>query len=138
MLLAAGQSACHLVTAFFQAGELGVDPLQIRIHTLSTLGESAHFQIFLNSHLQKDPAAFRHQGQTLGDDLVAGDPAQILTQEGDGAGFAVQQAGNGVQRGGFAGTVGADQGNDLSLVDFKGDALDGVDAAVIDVNILNF
>ena len=53
------------------------------------------------------------------------------------AGLTVEQAGNGVQSGGLAGAVGTDQGHDLALIDLKGDALDGVDAAVIDVDIVN-
>ena len=68
---------------------------------------------------------------------MAGYMVQRLAHELDMAGLAVEQAGNGVQSGGLAGAVGTDQGHDLALIDLKGDALDGVDAAVIDVDIVN-
>ena len=48
----------------------------------------------------------------------------------------MEQAGDGVQRGGLAGAVGADEGDDLPLIDLEGDALDGVDGAVIDVDVV--
>ena len=63
--------------------------------------------------------------------------AQILAHELDGARPAAEQAGDGVQRGGFACAVGTDQCDDLAGVDFKGNALDGVDAAIVDVDIIN-
>ena len=44
----------------------------------------------------------------------------------------------GVQNGGFARAVRADERDDLALVDLKGNALDGVDAAVVHMDIINF
>ena len=44
----------------------------------------------------------------------------------------------GLQGGGFASTVGTDQGDDLALIHLEGDVLDGVDVAVIDVDVINF
>ena len=88
-------------------------------------------------------------GQTLGHDLVRRHAAQIFAQELDGAGLGPEQAGNGLQggaldqsgdgaqSGGFARTVGADQRDDLALMYFKGHALDGVDTAVIDIDVID-
>ncbi len=50
----------------------------------------------------------------------------------------MQKAGNGGQNGGFARAVRADERDDLALVDLKGNALDGVDAAVVHMDIINF
>jgi len=50
----------------------------------------------------------------------------------------VQQAGDRVQNGGFARAVRADERDDLALVDLKGNALNGVDAAVVHMDIINF
>ena len=50
----------------------------------------------------------------------------------------VHEAGNGLQNGGLTGAVGTDQRHDLSLAHFKGNALDGMDGAVINVHIFNF
>ena len=47
-----------------------------------------------------------------------------------------EQACDGLQDGGLAGAVGADEGDDLPLIYLKGDVLDGVDGAVIDVDAL--
>ena len=65
--------------------------------------------------------------------LWAGGAQQGGTLEFDGAGAGLQQTADGVQGGGFAGAVRADQGDDLTLVYIKGDAFDGVDAAIVDV-----
>ena len=68
---------------------------------------------------------------------MGGNAAEIFIHKGDGAGFAVKQTGNRVQRGGFAGAVGADQRHDLAGIHIEGDSLDGMNAAVIDVDVLN-
>ena len=137
LLLAAGEGTGHLLAAFFQAGELFKDPLHIGVDVAAPAGESTHVQIFLHRHLEEDPPSLGDQGQSLGNNLMAGYMVQRLAHELDMAGLAVEQAGNGVQSGGLAGAVGTDQGHDLALIDLKGDALDGVDAAVIDVDIVN-
>ena len=49
----------------------------------------------------------------------------------------LQQTADGVQGGGFAGAVRADQGDDLTLVYIKGNALDGVDAAIVNLQIID-
>ena len=77
-------------------------------------------------------------GQPLGHDLMGGHAAQILTEELDGAGLGPQQAGHGLQNGAFACAVCADEGDDLALMHLEGHALDGVDAAVIDVDVIDF
>ncbi|MPM67557.1 hypothetical protein SDC9_114480 [bioreactor metagenome] len=48
----------------------------------------------------------------------------------------MQQSGDGVQRGGFSRAVGPDEGDNLSFVHVEGNALDGVNAAVKDVQVL--
>ena len=137
MLLAAGKRSGDLAAALLQAGELLKHALHVALNIAALAGERAHVQIFLNGHLQEHPASLRDQCKPLGDDLVAGNVVQGLAHEVDMAGLAPQQAGDGVQRCGLTGTVGADQSNDLALVDLKGDTLDGVDAAVIDVDVIN-
>ena len=66
---------------------------------------------------------------------MGGNTHNALILKGDAAAPGLQEAGYGVQCSGLACAVGADQGDDLSLIDLKGDALNGVDAAVIDVEI---
>ena len=82
-------------------------------------------------------AAFRHQGQPLGDNPVRRKPRQVLPLEVDPAAFYLHQAGQGPQGGGFAGAVGADQGHNLALLHLEGNAFDGLDAAVTHTQIIN-
>ena len=61
----------------------------------------------------------------------------VLAHKLDGAGLGAQQARDGLERCGLAGTVGTNQGHDLALVNVKGDVLDGVDGAVPDVDVVD-
>ena len=83
-------------------------------------------------------AALRHVGQAQIDDGIGRDLLQILAVQRDGAGGGVQQAGDGVQRGGLARAVGADEGHQLAVADGQGDALQGVDSPVKDVQVFDF
>ena len=138
LLLAAGKGTGNLFAALFQAGKALVDIFDIGFDGGIGLGKGAHFQVFLHRHLQKDVTPLRDLRHPLLDDFVRGDSAQILAVKQDAAGFGMQQAGNGVQNGGFPGAVGADQSNDFALVYLKGDPLDGVNAAVVDMKVTDF
>ena len=83
-------------------------------------------------------AAFRHMGQALLHDLVRADALDALALVQHITRFGVQQAGDGLQGGGFSCTVGTDQGDDLALVDLERDVLHGVDVAVIHIDIVYF
>ena len=80
----------------------------------------------------------RHVGKARFHDLVGAHALDAAALIQDIAGLGLQQAGNGLQGGGFASTVGTDQGDDLALIHLEGDVLDGVDVAVIDVDVINF
>jgi hypothetical protein len=47
----------------------------------------------------------------------------------------MKQSANRIQCGALAGTIGPDQGDDLSLVNFQRDALEGVDVPIVGVNV---
>ena len=76
--------------------------------------------------------------QTVLNDLVRRDALEVMALKEDAAHLGVQQAGDRVQNGGFTRAVRADERDDLALVDLKGNALDGVDAAVVHMDIINF
>ena len=78
----------------------------------------------------EDPAAFRHQGQPQGDDLLRRHPGQITAGEFNGPLPGRQQAGNGAQGGALAGAVAADEGHHLAFPDVEGDALEHRQAAI--------
>jgi hypothetical protein len=62
-------------------------------------------------------------------------PADVLALEDDAAPGGAHHARDGAQRRRLAGSVGADEGHDLSLVDLDVDALQRVDGAVVDIEI---
>ena len=87
---------------------------------------------------------FRNLRKTSGEDLVRGHALEICALKFDAASAGMQQTGDGVQNGGLTGAVCADERDDLALVYLEGHTLDGivlvdgVDAAVIDVQIVYF
>ena len=83
-------------------------------------------------------AALQALGHALAGDGVALQVVNALTHEADfAAGDVAQQAGDGAQGGGLARAVGADQGHDLAVVDFQADALQSMDLAVIEMQVLD-
>ena len=100
----------------FRRGKLLIDLLDGVSDLALGAGIGAHLQILLHGQLEEDPASFRAERHALADDLVGGGAQQGGTLEFDGAGARLQQTADGVQGGGFAGAVRADQGDDLTLV----------------------
>ena len=105
---------------------------------LVTAVEGAHFQILHRRQPREDAAAFRRLADACCDDVVRRDAVYPPSLERDRSLFGPQHAGDRLQRGRFAGPVRADERNDLALVDGDGDAFQGMDVAVIRVNIVEF
>ncbi len=80
--------------------------------------------------------AFRHMGQFQVDDLAGFGFAQVMSVKEDAAGGSLLQAGDGAQRGGFAGAVGTDQRDDLAAVDGQRNAVQRLHGAVVDFQVL--
>ena len=76
-------------------------------------------------------------GNTELDNLVGRGRGDGFAHELDGAAAASHEAGHSFQRRGLARAVCADKGDDLALVDLEAHALDGVDGAVVDIQILS-
>ena len=132
LLLAAGKGPGQLPVALLQAGEQLIAPLDIVIQLIMTqVGADLH--ILQHRHIGENPPALRHQGNAPLDDLIAGLAQQLLAIVGDGPGLGLNLAGDGAQRGGFAGAIGAHQRNDAAIRHLKGDILYGADPAVIDL-----
>lgn len=135
----AGEGARQLAAALFQPGKVAVDPLHVLRHTLGIRnGIGAHFQVFLHGHLGKHMTALRHMGQPQPDDGVGGDRLEVRAVQRDGAGGGAQQSEDGMQRGGLARAVGADQGHQLAVAYRQGDTLESVDRAVKYMQIFDF
>ena len=138
LLLAAGERAGDLTAALLQAREALVNVRDARLDGGIGLRVRAHLQILLHGHLLEDVASLGDLRQTVLDDLVRRNALEVMALKEDAAHLGVQQAGDCVQNGGFARAVRADERDDLALVDLKGNALDGVDAAVVHMDIINF
>ena len=138
LLLAAGECAGDLTAALLQTREALVNVRDTRLDGGIGLRVRAHLQILLHGHLLEDVASLGDLRQTVLNDLVRRDALEVMALKEDAAHLGVQQAGDRVQNGGFARAVRADERDDLALVDLKGNALDGVDAAVVHMDIINF
>ena len=102
------------------------------------MDECAHLQIVLNSHLLEDAASLGDVGQARTQQLVGIGTADILAAEGNAAAAGMHQTGHGLQNGALASAVCTDQSHDLTLANFKGNTLDGMDGTVVNMNIVDF
>ena len=99
--------------------------------------EGAEPQVFQAGHVGDDAAAFHHLEDAAPDDLVRIDAVDLFTGEADvsardRAVFRLQQAGDGFERGRFAGPVGAEQGHDLAFRHLEAEAAQDQDDVVVD------
>jgi hypothetical protein len=99
--------------------------------------EGAHQQVLGHGQAREDAAPFRHQGQAVAHAVVGGNAHQVMAGVMHPAGGGMQQPSQGVQRRGLAGTVGADEGDQLTLPHAEADALHRPDAAIGDGEILH-
>ena len=137
LLLTAGERARDLPAALLQTRKEPVYPLTVGLQRPRRGGVGAHVQVFLHGHAREDPAALGDMGDAQLHDPVRRRAGDALSQKGQRSAPAAHQARYGFERGGLPGAVGADQRDDLALVDLKAHALDGVDRAVKDVQIRN-
>ena len=139
LLFAARERAADLSAAFLQPWKQGEDALQVlgdRVLVLAN--EGAHLQVLGHRQPGEDAPAFRHHGHAAIHDLMRLVRSKILAFQ-DHASFAgLHRLRDRAQRGGLAGAIAADQGDDLALFDGQRDALQGMDIAVIGVDVLNF
>ncbi len=145
LLLAAAQGFAALFLALHQPGEEVVDPLVVCLDGIGILaGIGGQFQIFLDGEVAEDVTTFGSQGCLVFlHDGMGVDPQKALSLVQDFAccnlgALGRGNAGDGVQGGGLARTVGADEGHGLSLVNGQGNAVQGFDIAVTYVKVLYF
>ena len=78
--------------------------------------KSPHIQIFQDGQIGKNPPPLGHLADTQGDNLIGRQAVNRLRLEKDLARTGRHNAADGHQGGGFAGAVGADQGDDFPLL----------------------
>ncbi len=137
LLLATGEGAGRLGAALLEDREEREGRVEVGVDALVLAGERTQAQVLLHGEPREDPPTLGGVRQTELDDVVGGDRGEVLALEGDRAGHRAQQARDGAQGGRLAGTVGADQRDDVALVDVEGDALDGLDLAVGHLEVLD-
>ena len=137
LLLAAGEGTAGLPGTLLKTGEQVVHPVQVFSQVIVSQ-ISTDFQILQNRHVRENPASFRNQGNALRHDQVGILGGDVLAQEGNAAGAGLDQTSNGAKGGALTGTVGTDQGHDLTLGNVQADALNGFNAAIVDLQVPNF
>ncbi len=88
--------------------------------------------------MQEDPPSLGDVGQARAQKLIGVHMGNVLVTEVDGAAAGVHQTGDGLQNGALTGAVGADEGYDLPLAYLKGYPLDGMNGAIVNMNVVNF
>jgi hypothetical protein len=71
------------------------------------------------------------------DNLVGGNQVELLVLKHDAAIGRAQEARDGLERGGLAGAVGANQRHYFTLIDLEGDVPEYLQIAVENINIFN-
>src|SRR4029079_16678365 len=116
------QRARALRRPLAEAGEEVVDVVEIGDWDLVLAREGPHLKVLVHGHAGEDAAAFGALRDAELDDLVRTQPVDALAAQDDLALARAKQPGDGPQRRGLAGAVGADEGDDLALVDVDRDA----------------
>ena len=98
----------------------------------------ADFQVLRHGHIRKDAAPLRHVDDAPAHDFLGGQADQLLAAVENGAALRLLQAGYRAQCGRFARAVRADQRHNLPFIDGQINALERADAAVGNVQILDF
>ena len=100
--------------------------------------EGSHPEILPDRQAAEDAPALGYLHDAAANHVVRCDVGEHLAFEPHLALGRGQDAANRVQRSGLAGPVGADQGDDLILLDCQGEPPQGVDVAVEDVQVVDF
>ena len=93
-------------------------------------------QILLHGHFGENAPALGNVGYAQLHNFVGSGSADLLVHEIHLSALRLQKAGDRFQNGGFSGAVCADQGDDLALFYIKAHALDRVDRAVVNIQVL--
>ena len=131
LLLAARHRAAPLVDPLLEAREQDEHPFEVLVEIGELVDRRAHLQVFVDRHAREDAPALGRLGDRQPGDLVGRQPRDVAPVEGDGslAGARIAEDGHHQRR--FAGAVGADQRDDLTLVHVEIDALQRDDLAVV-------
>jgi hypothetical protein len=97
--------------------------------------EGAKAQVLQYRQAAEDAPALRHLNDALGDDAMRRQLLERFALQHHVAVGHRQDAGDGSERRALAGAIGADQGHDLILAEAERHAAQGVDLAVVDLQV---
>ena len=103
---------------------------------ISRIGIGAHFQILLHGHLQEAAPPLRHVRHAARNQPEGFRMRDVRVHEADTAGLRVEHPRHGLERGGFAGAVRADQRHNLARLDLQRHVLERVYLAVVHVDLI--
>lgn len=130
LLLSAGHAARHAVAAFPKNREKLEDLRTQRLEALAGTADMCGNEIFLDSQALKYLPSFGAMRQSKTHDLLRPGAGDIAPFEMDRSGGRACHARNGVQERGLAGTVRAEDDDDLAGVDLEIDVFKNADAPV--------
>src|SRR5262249_14864806 len=131
LLLAARERPGGLASPLAENGKTRVDRLQIRGDPARIAAQIAtHFQVFGDGHVGEQAPPLGAVGDAELENTPRARPGDVLAKEGDAACRRREQAGDCLQGRGLAGTVGADQRDELALPCFHRHPTDGLHLAV--------
>ena len=138
LLFTTGEVPGDLMSAFFQAGEVVVDHLQVPTDVVTVApGVGPHQEVLFHRQVLEDATPFHDLEDALADDFfrIAVLNGLAVVQDGaigDFAPLGLKQARDGLQGGGLPRAIGPQQGHDLPLMHFQGEALEDQDDLVVD------
>ncbi len=130
LLLAARQGAGPLLQTLLEAREDGADLLEVVVEVLHPRHGGAHLQVLVDCHPREDATALRRLRDAELGDVMRLHPRNVATPVEDRAFARPRAAEDRHHQRGFAGSVRADQRDDLALVHIHVHALEGLDLAV--------
>ena len=131
MLLPSREGARQLVAPFCQPREQAVATVDISLDAGAVLAQpSAQFQVVFHALPAQHPPPFGAMAEAQLHGALGADPAQVAPMPTDGTLGEGQEPGGGAQGCAFAGSVGAQKGDEFTAVHRDVDALEGGDAAV--------
>src|SRR3989440_7103633 len=135
LLLASGEGAANLVEALPDPGEERQDVFQVApdpVPILTPVGPQA--EIVSHAHSVEDASPLGYVTDAQAHDLVRWEARDVPASQPHLSLRRWRQPGDRTKGGRLAGTIAADEGPDLSLLDAEGDALKRMDPAVVGVD----
>ena len=136
LLLAAGHGARPLNPALMQARKQLIHPFDAGLELVAVGKKTAHRQVLFHRHPRENAAPFRHNRHRFAHDFRRLPVGNIFTVENHAPAGGARVAAQGTQQSRFSRAVGANQGDNLSLIDMQTDVVQRLDFAVMRADVV--